>query len=470
MISVMLYKGFAKDTNSTRQPVSGSGAVATPFQCEIFEPCSLLAPVIKIKYSGTDLQGQGYNYAHIPDWGRFYWITDQVFQEGFWYVHLSVDALASWKTAIGSSTQYVLRAASEYNSNIIDDIYAPDAGYRTDEQFPASNPFAQTVTAGAFILGISGGEPNFGALQYVYMTEADLAAFINFLLGQTLYMGDLGDMTDDVARVILNPLQYVQSCKWFPFGSMYTISQRPLKVGWWTTSLNAKPLALGSGATETLTFTIDVPKHPQANTIGRYLLRAPYSQYKIWLPAIGYVDISADMLWDIDEITASYNVDLITGTAIVTLLGNSETITDKIIYATTCDVAVNVPLAQISGAANYISTGLSQLSGGFSLGGVEKLAIGGLGAWLGAGLESASAQGSAGSTAFYRRSPELQLRYVHMCENSPALLGKPLCENKLISTLSGFVMCSRAHIAPTGATRPEMETIENAMNGGFFYE
>ena len=470
MIPIMLYKGFAKDVNSTRQPVSGSGAIATAFQCDIFEPCSMLAPVVKIRYAGADLQGDGYNYAHIPIWGRYYWITDQVFQEGFWFVHLSVDALASWKTAIGASTQYVLRSASDYNSNIIDDVYPPDAGYRTDEQYPTSNPFAQTVTAGAFILGISGGDPNFGALQYVYMTEADLTAFINFLLGQTLYMGDLGDMTDDVARVILNPLQYVQSCKWYPFGGMYTLSQRPLKIGWWTSTLQAKPLALGSGATETLSFTIDIPKHPQANTIGQYLLRAPYSQYKLWLPAIGYVDISSDMLWDVDELSVSYNVDLITGTAIVTVSGSSESILDKTIYSTACDVAVNVPLAQIGGAANYISTGLSQITSGFTLGGIEKLALGGLGAWLGMGLESSSAQGSAGSTSFYRRTPELQLRYVHMSETAPALLGKPLCESKVINTLSGFVMCSRAHIAAAGITKTELDTIENVMNGGFYYE
>lgn len=42
-----------------------------PVSCNIYEPCSIFSPVLKMRYSAALI---GYNYFYIPDWNRYYFM------------------------------------------------------------------------------------------------------------------------------------------------------------------------------------------------------------------------------------------------------------------------------------------------------------------------------------------------------------------------------------------------------------
>ena len=47
--------------------------------------------------------------------------------------------------------------------------------------------------------------------------------------------------------------------------------------------------------------------------------------------------------------------------------------------------------------------------------------------------------------------------------------GRPLCEVRTVSTLSGYMICENADL-DTAASPAEKSTILSALNGGFYYE
>ena len=99
MVNVTFYN-FTKEHNSTKQPASGAGA---SFACLVKEPCDILAPVIELDTPDP----ASYNYAYIPAWGRYYFITGIRFNAGLWELTARVDVLATYRAAIGAEELYL---------------------------------------------------------------------------------------------------------------------------------------------------------------------------------------------------------------------------------------------------------------------------------------------------------------------------------------------------------------------------
>lgn len=58
---------------------------------------NVLNPTILIEHANPT----GYNYCHIPDFGRYYYITEfKSVRTGIWQLNLSVDVLMSYSTQI----------------------------------------------------------------------------------------------------------------------------------------------------------------------------------------------------------------------------------------------------------------------------------------------------------------------------------------------------------------------------------
>ena len=117
MITVGLA-AFAKPNNSTRIAAATN---FTNYNGVLVEPCSIMKPLIKFE----GVQAWNYNYAYISQFSRYYFIDDYYTENGFWFAQMTVDVLASFKTAIGTSTQYIERAANKQNA------YALDGGQTT---------------------------------------------------------------------------------------------------------------------------------------------------------------------------------------------------------------------------------------------------------------------------------------------------------------------------------------------------
>lgn len=71
----------------------------------------IVAPVLRIEYAAGDSPNK-YNYCHIPDLGRFYFIRDiQSITRNIWELHLECDVLESYKAEI-------LASNARYNRNL----------------------------------------------------------------------------------------------------------------------------------------------------------------------------------------------------------------------------------------------------------------------------------------------------------------------------------------------------------------
>ena len=104
------FYNFAKRENATHRP-SGSG---TEYSCILKEASSIANPTIQLDIgTGSD---PVFNYCYIPEFNRYYWITDWTWvRNRLWEAALSTDLLATFRDDIGSSSLYVLRSSASYD-------------------------------------------------------------------------------------------------------------------------------------------------------------------------------------------------------------------------------------------------------------------------------------------------------------------------------------------------------------------
>lgn len=99
--------------------------------CTVKDGITLEDPVIYIAYDSSLL---GMNYAYIPDFGRYYFVTGKEVDGKTLYISLHVDVLMSFRNDILASTGTATRS-NFYNKNIPDKMVASLPGenvqYRT---------------------------------------------------------------------------------------------------------------------------------------------------------------------------------------------------------------------------------------------------------------------------------------------------------------------------------------------------
>ena len=488
-MNIMLYQ-FAKDKNSTKQPLSGGTVISV----DIYEPCSIISPSLIVAGPGIDRVFRYNNYVYIPDWQRYYWITDKRFVDGRFIIDCTVDVLASFKTQIGASSQYVMRSASSSNDEITDLAY-PMTGeieYTVVSPYAGLDPFKSTLSDGCFIVGIVGeadtsGSARYGAVNYYEFSASELNNFLTALMSNQSDWLNLqtGDLSDSTAKMILNPIQYITTCMWFPLARTGTASSRTIKFGWWDINgITCATPGISGGIPArgfTMGFKIDTAGHPQAATRGNYLNRQPYSEYNLYIPPVGMIPIESDVYAQCKYIDTAFQVDYPTGQAVVHMWGtanNDGTGTITELGYTTMKIGVDVPLAQI--AVDTISTakgGINTIGGalsGYASGGILGAIFGAVNSAIDTTIHAvepiANIMPSAGSLAAYQYHSRLYGKHKLVAPDAPALIGKPLCNLVQLNTLSGFTQCATAHFESNIATSTETDMVEAYMREGFFYE
>ena len=160
-VTVTLFS-FSKNPDSTARPTGGRD-----FDCTIISPSSVISPEIRLSLGGSN--PSGYNYAKIPDFNRYYWITDWTYDAGIWIATLMVDVLATYRDQIGASSQYVLRAAAEGDGYIMDTLYPTTDQYTIQTTPISGQPFYKDLVNGEYILGVIGAGSSglqMGAVTY----------------------------------------------------------------------------------------------------------------------------------------------------------------------------------------------------------------------------------------------------------------------------------------------------------------
>ena len=469
---------FSKIQNSTAQP-SGSG---TQYTVYLKGPCSIMAPVFMIEGINTALNYCKWN-------GRYYFVTDMILSNNSIYeVRCSVDALATWKTEIGTSSQYVLRSASDYDGQIVDGFYPTKKKPTLERIAPTSSPsWASDLNSGHYIVGIISGSDatggvsgtiQQGCVQYYHMTATDFNLFAQKVFTDANWTNFT---TPD--RYTFNPIQYVSSVMWFPFApSISTTPVASLKVGWETFSLQCDRI---TDPINTQSYVFQLSDHPQAATRGNYLKCAPFSEYILSFPPFADVEIDGNILQLNaslnNSITAVIQTDFVSGRAVMVVrMYKTVNPTEYYIFARReVQLGVNIQLAQI--AANRIGLLQDGLSGAASVignlvtgnivGTIASAASGIMAAYQTAQPRVLSNGSNDSLLALLQRytDPYVYEIFHEIVDEDNTNHGRPLCQVKQISALSGYIMCANAEISIDGFPE-EREQIMSLMNSGFFYE
>lgn len=130
MFPVDFYQHFLKSENSTKIPPPVG---LRTLQCSLKEETSVLSPVLLLDFTGED--PTILTYAQIPIFqNRYYFVRDWVNVRGnLWEAHLSVDVLASWKSTIADTEQFVERAQTQSDLKIPDALYAGTSTVTTNQ-------------------------------------------------------------------------------------------------------------------------------------------------------------------------------------------------------------------------------------------------------------------------------------------------------------------------------------------------
>lgn len=486
-IVVNLYT-FAKKVNSTGRPASSPLSV----DCVLKDSCSIIYPVIGID-RGLTWNPAAYNYAYISAFNRYYYVNDWSFAEGLWWASLGVDALASWRSEIYGTTEYVLRSAAAFDGNIIDTLFPAKINYIYTRYGwggagVTGSPWVASLSDGVYIVGIINNDANaIGAVSYYAFTSAQFANFKDYLLGNVNWTGILTtnpDIGENLFKALFNPFQYITSIKWFPFNvsNISATLQSNIKIGWW--EITNIPCYTFSRPFVDFQNQLTVYQHPLAPTRGAYLNTAPYNTYKLYAPPFGEFELDSTLIAGSTftaghaTVSISIRVDLISGKAtlhVQTLPSSSQTYINILLCETI--LSIDIQLAQIysEGGSNTSANMISQLSNiiasSIAGSGDHRIAkdVGVLDA-ASVGNVNLSQIGNNGSLSQFYLGFYIDTISKGVADDSLIDKGRPLCQEKLLSTLApGYVITAGSHVAIAG-TETEIAAVNDALDGGVFLE
>ena len=472
---VNLYT-FNKKKNSTAQP-TGTGIVLSNVQLK--DETSVINPIIIINPNSSGMPNpftpSAYNYVYIQKFSRYYFITDMKWINGLWEMSLVVDVLGSFKTGIGSLSEYIVRSASSFDTSVSDIMYPVTTDYAVTKTLV---DFALNTT-GFYIVGLISNSSTVseGAISYYIMSASEMASFKSYLMSETFLsvngLSNLQDMNKELIKVVYNPYQYIVSCKFFPFDypSSTGTAVTSVNLGWWSIPQTARQIS-GYNVFIKQSTNYTAPAHPQA-TRGRYLNHAPYTDIIVMNPIIGTVLLDSNKIEATNTVMATITCDSISGEAVIDITNTTRGLR---LYEMVCNFALDIPLAQISqDVLGMARTAVDSVGNVVSK--AQSLNVGGAIAAAGTGILNTieasipvlQSSGVNGNKANYYFPVDFYTVHRRIVDEDLSHKGRPLCQLKTISSLSGFIMCTDAH-AELNCFDSERVDIENFMNTGFYFE
>lgn len=452
-----IFYSFKKKKNSTKQPTGG-----TALNIKLLDNVSVITPRFHLM---GNIETFTYNYVKWN--GRYYWISDKIsITTTTLEIGCTIDPLASWKSDIGSSEQYVLRSASEYDGRVGDMMYPTKVGKTRVNTSLYTN---LTTSNGFYMVGMIVGKnvSQRGTVCYYPMTLSDLEQTINGLAGWTSVNGK-------------SPFDYITSCTYIPLdastylttgttisvslGMIFTVSIRVHLLN----SLYANPQYIE------VSYTMPISKHPLATSRGVYLNCKPYMEYRLFAGPFGVQTIPSEYLIDSSTLYLTMYIDLVTGMGKLTI-NQIDGLVTKHIYETSaqvgCPVELSANVTNFRGLLSLASNGTGIVTSAIA-GAVPAAIAGTLSAIQPAWdlmTDNTYTSGSNGSFVDYAMPWYLSAEYTTPADDYNIDRGRPLCKIRTISNLSGYILCAGASLELT-ATDTEIAEIVNYMNQGFFYE
>lgn len=378
------FNNVNKVENSTKA-FSTSGLTA--YDCVLKTGCSVSNPTIELQVSFSDFASlSANNMAYIPDFSRYYFVTDWRYTGRLAVCTLAVDVLASFWGQLSTQSFYVTRSASASDPDIVDSAYPATAQERLEYVSSAENPFQPSISDyGCYIVGIISKDSGLdGCITYYVMGYLQFMVLMGKMYDITTNgydnLGTTGTnndkFTQELCEAIVNPLTYIASIMWYPF-SVSSLNT----LGWLSSTTNVSvgyvSLAMGTTVyyfenavlykqiTNVISFTIT--HHPDS-AIANYLNLSPYAEYRLNFYPFGAFTIDPEYVHGENTLYCLYTVDLRTGRGILnvgTAISGTDSSTWKMPSAfLTSEAQIGVPIptstieTQIGDKSNLIEAGV----------------------------------------------------------------------------------------------------------------
>lgn len=464
------FSGFQKKINSTKQPVSGRS-----INCTLKDNCSVINPVFLLNsYNLSD------NYVK---WGSRYYFIDDIVIVGneLAEYHCSTDVLATYKSAIGSSSQYVLRSASTFDGSVADSFY-PMTAAKNYAKVTEQSGFVMPAL-GTFVFGIQGKSQgsSLGSTTYYCMDSYNAAALMDEVFNASNSEYDAASveaasgLPEKVYQSLINPQQYIVSCMYLPFEyeTIGSTSTGTISLGWYDFTGEALIFDTSFDTLPTIEKTFTLPKHPQ-NARGVYMNNAPFTEYVLSYMPFGDIPLPADLLVSATSVHTKLIVDVVTGQGTVKIYAGSDD-SGQLVGSATAQVGVSIAVS-----GGVYDTSVGGMVGNAVRGGIVGSAVAAITgknffSGVADGIAEAeqsptvSTTGSNGALDFLEYPIRLYGRFTIVTDDDNTQHGRPLCKVRTISSLSGFIMCLKADL-DLSASRTEKEMIMSFLDSGFYYE
>lgn len=467
MINIYLFN-YSKKDNSTAYPATDTGS---RFRCAVKTGSSIISPVVEL--STEELPN--YNYAYIPNFKRWYFVTNTTFERGLWVLSLACDVLASYKKEIGATTMYMERASAGQNVRLKDTLF-PVTGASSVTKTVIEYGNLMTFGSGDIAVTVLSQASAAGLSTYVF-SAAEFYKFCDSLMatGTDSSESIWDSLSESIKITTFEPLRYIGAVYWFPPSNIRKSATAitSLKLGNFTaTGFTCYRLATNASPYQ-VTYTVTLPKHPQASSRGKWVNLAPCSEYELQLPPFGTISLDTTALMDATTITVEILPDALTG------MGRCIITTDT--NAVLADLAGQwgVPV-QIASQVNmnYGSAITSAISGGLGAaaaitGDIPGAIAGAVNTVKGIGdmvKGAVSTSGSTGSIIDHQTNKVLYSRFFTVAPDDNTNAGRPYCNISTPATLTGYLMAQKGLVQSANATRPELDAVNAYMEGGFYYE
>lgn len=371
-ITATFYKDVQKKLNSTKIPTYGYYS-EIDLSVELKDVTNLFTPDLIITV-GTFVDGGGniinpmhYNYCYLPDFERYYYVRDWSWILGRWECSLEVDVLASFKTDIGASSLYVLRSYTKCDTDIIDTKYpvkaqGADSTYQTKTYGSSynvwnTNIYGNDVTSGFFRVSIVNDDGSaIGAVSHYAISGTVMAELMNKLYAAPTWMNITdANISQDLQKMLFNPMQYITSVIWIPTG-FSTTGKTPIHTipyGWWSLTLTGDVYRITVGDMSlTVTESIAVAHHPQYATNYHWLQLSPYTTAALYFTPFGFIPLDTSKIYDATHIDVEVRVDVLTGKGTLILSSHKTvggtTTYGGTFYTTVAQVGIPITIAQMS--------------------------------------------------------------------------------------------------------------------------
>lgn len=494
--------GFTTDSkreNSTKQL-----AMSATHNCVFKNGCSMLQPTLLLELDLATFPV--YTSFKIED--KYYKITDiRSIRNNLFEIDGEIDVLATYKSAILASTQYV--SYSSHKASIwLPDTRIPLQKNETVSQYVTTMDFLFNDTGFYVMSAVGKTASDIWILDKTKM--ADLLDRINdwsddllndIMAGnypwtqsrQVIYdfttvenaigsLARMNSLTGLVGNAYADAPSCIRSCIWVPFfASWFQDGTDEIYLGQFPTGVNTfkcKP------APATRTASLDIPWHYSD------WRRSTCEEVYLYLPMVGMVNIPSDEIINESTLTIEWSATATDGCiAFLVKAGNQVVGT----FGANCSVNYPIGISQqssageivqsiFSGATKSISSGIranmskagskAQVLAKFNTGAAIASAaydvadtmltrhnscIGGIGGGAGVGL-------SLDAKCFTVAHPT-----VISPDDMQATMGLPTMKPMTLSSLSGYCQCANAHI-DCSATETEKVLIDSYLNSGIFIE